>query len=423
MVMKPNRTLYKYQIAYHALNPNGGTGEAGLARCPRLLRQWRRCLIIISLLMLLIFCFWSLQTTGGSSYMFENATERPSFANTENDLLFPSMITENPTVPTESPTQTPANWTQNSLVSNASLVPVFGANFSMPPTENGLLPDCPNPPSNLVGPIPVWMDSPSMPLLEQIYPQLGDGGHGWPENCHARNRVAIVIPYRDREEHLRIFLHNIHAFLRKQQLDYAIFVVEQVSNQTFNRGKLMNVGFVEASRLYGWHCFVFHDVDLLPEDDRNLYTCPQQPRHMSVAVDKFNYKLPYSTLFGGAEALTNSQFTKMNGFSNDFWGWGGEDDDISARIIYAGFSISRYPTTIARYKMIKHEKENLNPVNDCRHALLGKTKKRWRKDGLSNLNYRVISTRYHRLYTKISVDLLEEQSRRALSQENIKKGC
>lgn len=73
--------------------------------------------------------------------------------------------------------------------------------------------------------------------------------------------------------------------------------------------------------------------------------------------------------------------------------------------------------------MIKHEKENLNPVNDCRHALLGKTKKRWRKDGLSNLNYRVISTRYHRLYTKISVDLLEEQSRRALSQENIKKGC
>ena len=38
---------------------------------------------------------------------------------------------------------------------------------------------------------------------------------------------------------------------------------------------------------------VFHDVDLLPEDDRNLYSCPDQPRHMSVAVDKFQYKLPY----------------------------------------------------------------------------------------------------------------------------------
>jgi hypothetical protein len=28
----------------------------------------------------------------------------------------------------------------------------------------------------------------------------------------------------------------------------------------------------------------------LPEDDRNLYTCPEQPRHMSVAVDVLKYK-------------------------------------------------------------------------------------------------------------------------------------
>ena len=52
----------------------------------------------------------------------------------------------------------------------------------------------------------------------------------------------------------------------------------------------MNVGFVEALKLYNYDCFIFHDVDLLPEDDRNLYTCPEQPRHMSVAVDVLNYK-------------------------------------------------------------------------------------------------------------------------------------
>jgi hypothetical protein len=52
----------------------------------------------------------------------------------------------------------------------------------------------------------------------------------------------------------------------------------------------MNVGFVEALKLYNYDCFIFHDVDLLPEDDRNLYTCPEQPRHMSVAVDVLKYK-------------------------------------------------------------------------------------------------------------------------------------
>lgn len=90
--------------------------------------------------------------------------------------------------------------------------------------------------------------------------------------------------------HLRILLHNLHSVLQKQQLDYAIFIVEQVANQTFNRAKLMNVGFVEANKLYNWQCYVFHDVDLLPEDDRNIYSCPDQPRHHSVAVDKFGYK-------------------------------------------------------------------------------------------------------------------------------------
>lgn len=53
---------------------------------------------------------------------------------------------------------------------------------------------------------------------------------------------------------------------------------------------LMNIGFVEALKQYDYDCFIFHDVDLIPEDDRNLYTCPQQPRHMSVAINTMNYR-------------------------------------------------------------------------------------------------------------------------------------
>lgn len=55
----------------------------------------------------------------------------------------------------------------------------------------------------------------------------------------------------------------------------------------------MNVGYAEARKQYNWQCVIFHDVDLFPEDDRNLYTCPEQPRHMSVAIDKFSYKYYY----------------------------------------------------------------------------------------------------------------------------------
>ncbi len=64
------------------------------------------------------------------------------------------------------------------------------------------------------------------------------------------------------------------------QIDYQLYVVEQSNTGPFNRAMLMNVGAAEALRhRKSTQCFIFHDVDLLPEDDRNLYTCPSQPRY------------------------------------------------------------------------------------------------------------------------------------------------
>ena len=64
----------------------------------------------------------------------------------------------------------------------------------------------------------------------------------------------------------------------------------QVGRFTFNKGVLMNAAFKEALKEETWSCFVFHDVDLLPENVRNMYTCPWQPRHMSASVDEFGYR-------------------------------------------------------------------------------------------------------------------------------------
>ncbi|KAK6726800.1 hypothetical protein RB195_004858 [Necator americanus] len=277
---------------------------------------------------------------------------------------------------------------------------------------------CPLTPPGLVGPIRVWMDSPSMDTLQKLYHYVEDGGHGQPKECRSRHRVAIVVPYRDRESHLRILLHNLHSFLTKQQLDYAIVIVEQIANQTFNRAKLMNVGFAESMKLYPWECFIFHDVDLLPEDDRNLYSCPTIPRHMSVAIDKFDYKLPYKAIFGGISAMTVEQLRSINGFSNRYWGWGGEDDDLADRVSTVGFKIARYPATIARYKMIKHAHETKsNPVNKCRYKLLAQTKKKWKYDGLNSLKYEVVKLELLPLYTHVVVDLLETSESKAIKKE------
>jgi hypothetical protein len=54
----------------------------------------------------------------------------------------------------------------------------------------------------------------------------------------------------------------------------------------------MNIGFKEAQFLESFQCFIFHDIDLLPEHDGNLYACPVngKPRHMAFSIDIFEYK-------------------------------------------------------------------------------------------------------------------------------------
>ena len=220
------------------------------------------------------------------------------------------------------------------------------------------------------------------------------------------------MPYRNRSSQLGIFLRNLHPLLRKQQLHYTIFVVNQTDSNTFNRAMLMNVGFQEALLSANWSCAVFHDVDLLPEDDRNLYTCPEQPRHLSVAVDKFKYRLPYRAIFGGATVVSVDQFRKLNGYSNMFWGWGGEDDDMSKRIQFHGLKITRYPANIGRYTMIKHEQEK---TNNLRQAFLASGPRRYTTDGLNSLSYSLVAKSLEPLYTQLAVRL--HRSRNSIQKE------
>lgn len=67
-------------------------------------------------------------------------------------------------------------------------------------------------------------------------------GEYWPEECNPSFSTAVIVPYRNRARHLKLFLDYIHNYLRKQNIHYKIFVVEQADEKDFNRAKLFNIG-------------------------------------------------------------------------------------------------------------------------------------------------------------------------------------
>jgi hypothetical protein len=79
-----------------------------------------------------------------------------------------------------------------------------------------------------VGGVVINMTAAAFQSLEARFKELEPGGLYKPPDCRSRHKVAIVIPYRNREKHLKIFLNNMHPFLQKQQLEYGIYIVDQV---------------------------------------------------------------------------------------------------------------------------------------------------------------------------------------------------
>jgi hypothetical protein len=161
--------------------------------------------------------------------------------------------------------------------------------------SSSILLDCPLIPPNLGTRVQLNLNNKSLNEIETEFRTINSdlklGGFWSPKICKPRYKVAIIVPYRDRMQNLELFLMHMHPFLQKQQLEYGIYLVEPQSGLTFNRGFLMNIGFVESLKDYEkWECHVFHDVDLLPEDERNIYSCPETPRHMSSAVSTLKYR-------------------------------------------------------------------------------------------------------------------------------------
>ncbi|CAF3586013.1 unnamed protein product [Rotaria sp. Silwood1] len=162
----------------------------------------------------------------------------------------------------------------------------------------------------------------------------------------------------------------------------------------------MNIAFSYASKIFApmFNCFIFHDGDLIPENDYNIYECDQHgPRHLAPAVNELRYSLMYNGLVGGVLAVTKEQFIKANGWSNLYWGWG------FVRLRQVSYGVNRPPNNVGRYKMIRHEKQ-IPSFN--RFKTLSKWL-RYSSDGirqLSTLDYSIMSIETRSLFTHILVN-------------------
>lgn len=170
---------------------------------------------------------------------------------------------------------------------------------------------------------------------------------------------AILVPYRDnpakeRSSQLKAFVEH---FSKEPWKEFPVYIIEQSEDdRAFNRGALLNVG----ARLAKKHShLILHDVDLLADKVLLPYytMVPDHPVHIGTV---WRTKYTSEQFLGGILSVSWKDFEKVNGYPNQFWGWGGEDDVLRNRFIQAKIPIYR-PTLSSGITELPHAQAVANP--------------------------------------------------------------
>ena len=233
----------------------------------------------------------------------------------------------------------------------------------------------------------------------------------------SKRKHAIIFPYRNRTHHLAIIKTELNRYLHRCFLNdtFSLWVIEQDNAELFNRGWLANVGIKLVSELEKeTQCIIFHDVDLLPANESLVpYNECDRPIQLGSELEHWNWGVPYQNSAGGVVSMHLRHWERINGFSNDFEGWGGEDDDLFERIRWNNL-LDNTTKTIRRpqkgrgiFHTISQAEEH-HPVNkkgtvEYQKSLrtikeMQKGSSRWKFDGLSDLTFTIHD------YKNISID-------------------
>jgi hypothetical protein len=222
-------------------------------------------------------------------------------------------------------------------------------------------------------------------------------------------RLSIVVPYRDREPHLRIFVQMVRAYFARDKVDrdipYRALIIEQEPGLPFNRGALKNIGFVLGRDDSDYMCF--HDVDYIPVwADYSYSQIPvaivwhgAESRPIRVSHRDRGVRHDLSKFYGGAALTPNDLFAKVNGYTNANWGWGPDDLDLKHRFTAAGIEMGRRKGTFQPLDHDSEAHELDGSPSAAAKVSLKQLKDRWElgvdtpDDGLSNLAFEILERR------------------------------
>jgi hypothetical protein len=162
-------------------------------------------------------------------------------------------------------------------------------------------------------------------------------------------KLGICIPYRNRESHLKELIFHLTEHLNKQGIPHRFYVGHQVDDKLFNRGVMKNIAAKHAFE-DGCDYVAWHDVDMLPHEDADYSYPIDNPIHIATKLSKYSYKMGYDQYFGGVVLFNKEHVEKTNGYSNDYWDWGQEDDDLFWRCYFEGMTTG---------KVIRREKDKI----------------------------------------------------------------
>lgn len=224
--------------------------------------------------------------------------------------------------------------------------------------------------------------------------------------------LFIVVPYADfrpeekRPEELAQFLAHFRASVPLNYNENVyLLVVEQLEPSKFNRGQLLNIGVIEATKEAKRQgveqsrvVVVTHDVDLLPDDEllKQYDPLPVNVDALSLLVLDDAYREAYGEIIigigGGITATRLDVYWKANGYPNDFWMYGMEDFVFADRLkrIHARTSratrgtlthIDTIRKTTDKRAYLKENKLKNMQAREQREA----DRRTWRKNGVHNL--------------------------------------